>query len=89
MTQLNLVTQALILLICSVFSFGIGFLLRRSATNNLRNKVLYLETDMLANHAEILKLESTLTELNAQTSSEKSTPIVSLPSSHSQQKQAR
>ena len=51
-----------LLLVISLVSLLIGYLIRSNAIRKYKNKVVSLENEMLKNHARILKLEKQLAE---------------------------
>ena len=51
-----------LLLVISLVSLFIGYLIRSNAIRKYKNKVVSLENEMLKNHARILKLEKQLAE---------------------------
>jgi hypothetical protein len=92
MFSISTIAQILVIVFAVLLSFMIGFLARLATTNKLKKRMLHLENEMLANHAEILKLENTLTELNNASSNinEKGVPVVTLKQAdHNQQKRAQ
>ena len=55
--------SSIVILACTaVGSFGVGFLYKRILVVKQRKRILYLEDEMLSNHANILELEKKLAE---------------------------
>jgi hypothetical protein len=89
MYPVNPITSTMIILFSAISCFIVGFLIRQQATNKLRKRMLELENEMLANHEEILKLETVLAKMSSESSNAKDTPIITLSNNQNQQKAAK
>ncbi len=78
MPALNSITLTLVFIFSVITCFVIGFLVRQAITNKVRKRMLELENEMLANHEEILRLESVLAKISNGSDLATDTPIINL-----------
>jgi hypothetical protein len=88
MPSLNSITLTLVFTFSVITCFVLGFLVRQAITNKVRKRMLELENEMLANHEEILRLESVLAKLSPGSTHSTDTPIINLNGNKNQQKTA-
>lgn len=64
-----------------------GFLFRKAKLMKSQRRVLSLENEMLANHAEILRLQQDLAVYSKEKAARSSTPVVPMKDSNSDESQ--
>ena len=70
-----------------LFSAVLGYIIRKATLIKSQKRVLSLENEMLANHAEILKLQQELATIERSQSGKSSTPVVPMKESGSDESQ--
>jgi hypothetical protein len=73
-----------LIVLCSAF---FGYIFRKAAVIKSQKRVLSLENEMLANHAEILKLQQELATIQRAKAAQSSTPVVPMKDSNSDESQ--
>jgi hypothetical protein len=88
MPSINSITLTLVFTFSVITCFVLGFLVRQAITNKMRKRMLELENEMLANHEEILRLETVLAKVSPDPQHSTDTPIINLNGNKNQQKAA-